>query len=142
MGAEIVGLNKFLRDMKGAPPELQKELRRRAQEIAEPIAADARGRASTGQQQLVAGSIRAVKDRLPVIKAGGGSKLGSTTPRRRKPSAGDVFFGADFGSNSLPQFQGKKKGGQMVFAAIKGKRKQTADEYLDAVEKVFKGKGF
>ena len=124
--------------MKSAPKELQSELRQKAQAIAEPVASEARGRASTAQQSLVAASIRAPRDRIPVIKAGGGKTLPSSTPRRRKPRAGDVYFGADFGSG-LPQFPGKTKGGRMLFKAIKGKRKHIADQYLDAVEKVFKG---
>ena len=137
--AEIVGLNKFLRDMKSAPVELQRELRTRAQAIADPIASEAKSNASTAQQKLSAPSIRAVKDRIPVLKAGGGKTLPSTTPRARKPKAGDVYFGADFGSRHLNQFGPKTKGGAMIFKAIKGKRKHIADEYLDAVEDVFKG---
>ena len=142
MGAEIKGLNQFLRDMKNAPKELQSELRSRAQDIAEPIASDARSRASTAQQRLVAPTIRAPKDRIPVLKAGGGKVLASGTPRRRRPRGGDVYFGADFGSSTLPQFPGRKKRGTMVFPAIKGKRKHIADQYLEAVEDVFKGRGF
>ncbi len=137
--SQIKGLNSFLRDMKHAPRELSKELRNRSQAIAEPIAKEARANARTPQQKLVAPSIRAVKDRIPVIKLGGGRKLKSTTPRRLKPSAGAVYFGADFGS-SLPQFRAKNKGGTMIFPAVKGRRKQIADQYLDAVEDVFKGK--
>lgn len=141
MGAEIKGLNQFLRDMKTAPKELQAELRKRAQDIAEPVAADARSRARTAQQRMVAPTIRAPRDRIPVIKAGGGKVLASQTPRRRRPRGGDVYFGADLGS-SLPQFPAKTKGGTMVFKAIKGQRKHIADQYLEAVEDVFKGRGF
>lgn len=136
--AEIVGLNKFLRDMKHAPPELQRELRQRARAIAEPVAAEARTRARTRQQSAAAGSIRAVSDRLPVIKAGGGRKFPSSSGSKAK--MGDVYFGADFGSNRLPQFPRKRKGGDMVFKAIRGQRKHIADEYLEAVEDVFKGR--
>lgn len=139
--AEIKGLNQFLRDMRHAPPELSKELRQRAQKIAEPVAADARSRASTPQARMSAPSIRAVRDRVPVIKAGGGSALVSGTPRRRRPKAGDVYFGADFGARGLPQFPSKTKGGRMVFKAVRGQRKHIADQYLDAVEDVFKGRG-
>lgn len=139
--SQIKGLNKFLRDMKFAPRELQTELRNRAQKIAEPIAEQARANAKTPQQKLVAPSIRAVKDRIPVVKLGGGRKLKSTTLRRLKPAAGAVYFGADFGaSRHAKQFQPKKKGGTMIFPAIKGRRKQIADEYMAAVEDVFKGK--
>lgn len=142
MGAEIRGLDQFLRDMKNAPKELQAELRSRAQQIAEPVAAEARGRARTAQQRMVAPTIRAPKDRIPVIKAGGGKVLASGTPRRRRPRGGDVYFGADLGSSTLPQFPGKTKGGTMVFKAIKGQRKHIADQYLAAVEDVFKGRRF
>ncbi len=139
--SQIKGLNQFLRDMKHAPRELSKELRNRSQAIAEPIAKEARANARTPQQKLVAPSIRAVKDRIPVVKLGGGRKLKSPTPRRLKPSAGAVYFGADFGGGrSVPQFGRKNKGGTMIFPAVKGRRKQIADQYMDAVEDVFKGK--
>lgn len=138
--AKIAGLNEFLRDMRTAPRELQNELRGRAQAIAEPIAEEARRNARTPQERLVAPSIRAVRDRLPVIKAGGGKVLASRTPRRRQPRAGDVYFGADFGASKLSQFPRKSKTGRLVFKAVKGNRKQIAKQYLDAVEKVFKGR--
>ncbi len=139
--SQIKGLNSFLRDMKHAPRELQNKLRKRAQKIAEPIAEDAKANARTPQQKLVTPSIRAVRDRIPVVKLGGGRKLKSTTPRRLKPSAGDVYFGADFGGGrGVSQFGPKNKGGTMIFPAVKGRRKQIADEYMNAVEDVFKGK--
>jgi hypothetical protein len=136
MAQEIIGLNALLRTFRTYPKELSTELRARSQRIAEPIAAEARDRATSPQQKLVAPSIRAVRDRIPVVKVGGGTTLKSSTPRRRQPKAGQVYFGADFGS-SLPQFPGKTKGGRMIFKAVKGQRNNIADEYLGAVEDIF-----
>ena len=65
----------------------------------------------TKQSKLVAGVIRAKRDRVPSIAAGGSKKVApsrkiyrSTTNRTKtgrgklvKPSAGDIFFGAEFG---------------------------------------------
>jgi len=137
---QIEGLNALLRTFRGAPRELQTDLRKRSQAIAEPIAAEARGRAVTSQQRMVAPSIRAVRDRIPVVRVGGGTTLQSSTPRRRKPKAGQVYFGADFGSG-LPQFPGKTKGGRMIFKAVRGQRNNIGEQYLDAVSDVF-GKRF
>lgn len=136
MAQQIQGLNALLRTFRTYPKELSTELRKRSQAIAEPIAAEARGRAQTPQQKLVAPSIRAVRDRIPVVKVGGGSSLKSSTPRRRQPKAGQVYFGADFGSG-LPQFPGKTKGGRMIFKAVKGQRNNIAEQYLDAVADIF-----
>tara|TARA_R110000803_G_scaffold100681_1_gene168733 strand:+ start:355 stop:792 length:438 start_codon:yes stop_codon:yes gene_type:complete len=139
-GAGVDGLNKFLRDMSKAPKALQNELRDRAKVIAEPIAADARANATTAQQKLVTPSIRAVRDRVPVVKLGGGRKAASTTPRKLKPKMSDIYWGADFGSDHLKQFPGEKKGGRLIFPAIKGRSDEIADQYFEAIEDVFKGR--
>ena len=132
----IEGLNALLRTFRTYPRELSSELRDRAKKIADPIAEDARDRAQTSQQKMVAPSIRAVRDRIPVVKVGGGMTVKSSTPRRRQPRAGQVYFGADFGS-SLPQFPGKTSGGRMIFKAVKGNRDNIAEQYLDAVADIF-----
>lgn len=138
-GPGIEGMNSFLRSLKDAPRELQNELRDRAKDIAEPIAADARALARTPQQKLIAPSIRAVRDRVPVVKLGGGRKAASTTPRRIKPKMSDIYWGADFGSD-MKQFPAIKKGGRLIYPAIAGRKDEVADAYLDAVEKIFKGR--
>lgn len=132
----VDGLRPLLRLMSDLPKETQAEIRVKAQRIVEPVAAEARRNASSAQQRLVAPSIRAVKDRVPKIKAGGSKTLASTTPRRRKPKAGDVFFGANFGG-APRQFPPKVKPDYMLFRAVEGNRRHIAKQYLDAVERAF-----
>lgn len=138
MAGQIPELNAFLRTCRTFPKEYSKELRKRSKAIAKPIAEDARSRAKTPQQKMVAPSIREVSDRIPVIKVGGGITLKSSTPRRRQPKAGQVYFGADFGS-SLPQFPGKTKGGRMIFKAVQANRDAIAEQYLADVSQIFYG---
>lgn len=137
MTARIEGLNPLLRTFRNFDKSLSKELRVRAKAIAEPIAEDARARARSPQERMVAPSIRAVSDRIPVIKAGGGKRLASNTPRRVRPQAGAVFFGADFGARTNPRFPRKKDGGRLLFPAVKDNRTNIAKQYLDAVDDVF-----
>lgn len=137
---KIEGLNGFLRDMNRAPKELQDQIRDNALRIAEPIAEDARRRATTQQERLVAPAIKAKRDRIPVVKLGGAKRLASSTPRAKQPKASDVYFGADFGSNTLRQFPAVKKGGRLFYPAIEGRSREIADAYLDMVERVFKGR--
>lgn len=137
----IQGLNRLLRDFSRAPKELQNQIRDGAHRIAEPLAADARRRAVTPQQRMAAESIQAKRDRIPVVKLGGGKRLSSSTPRARQPKASDVYFGADFGSDRLRQFPSKKRGGRMFYPAVEGRRREIAEAYLDMVERVFKGRG-
>lgn len=70
-------------------------------------------RASDAQSSAVAPSIKAKRDRIPSITAGG-TRLATKQRRRsrgqRKTTAGDLVFGANFGATYLPQFR-KHNGG-------------------------------
>lgn len=58
----------------------------------------AAGRGSSRQSALVAGSVKARRDRVPAIAAGGAGKLSPASGGH--PRAGDVFFGAEFGGRA------------------------------------------
>lgn len=84
------------------PAAASKSLRERTLELSETLARKARtaGMADSGQSALVAPTVKASRDRVPAITAGGSKRVGS----RRKP-AHKILFGSEFGSNRLPQFR-------------------------------------
>lgn len=84
---KVEGLNETLRAFKQYGPDAANELRTAAKQIATVVAArqQAAGHASSKQSALTAPTVRARRDRTPVIVAGGRSR------------AGQVFFGAEFG---------------------------------------------
>lgn len=103
-GSSIAGLNRALRQLpKGAKAELTEA----SGEIAERVAADARGRASSlvsriGGWKYLGPTIRADKSSKPGIKIGGRRKLpkkrgGTTHGGGPRQTVGDLTFGLEFG---------------------------------------------
>ena len=133
----IEGLNEMLRAISRiAGPEGSRNLREGAKDIAAKVAADARGKASTSQQRLGASAgINAKFDRIPTIRMGSARRVTRSTPGKgRNPTASDVIFGSDFGSDQLRQFPPSVRGGRMLFPAIRDNRRYIADQYLDRIE--------
>jgi hypothetical protein len=128
----IAGLNRALRAL---PREASAKLREASQEITEEVAADARSRAtSIGRSyKLVAPTIKAAKDRYPVIKMGGSRRL----PGRSGPNqtVGNLLWGSEFGGRKRPttqQFLPHR--GQMGYAVWPAVRDHDIGEaYSDAL---------
>lgn len=78
--------------------------RERTKKISETEATRIKNAASTPQQRLIAGTVRARQAREPTIVMGGAARLPSRSRRRRQPTAGDLVFGAEFGAQRYPQF--------------------------------------
>ena len=102
MGIQIEGLRPLLRRLNQLPKTAQAELREAAQAIADDeaarIASAARG--SDRQSAAVAGFVRSRKDRVPAIAAGGTARTGVSGGA----TAGQLFFGAEFGGGSTKKF--------------------------------------
>ena len=99
---EIEGAEETLRAFRRLPKDASAALRDRSMELAQTLAVKVAGAGNTDtpQSALVAVTVRARRDRIPVIVAGGAKRVGS----RRKP-AFKILFGSEFGSNHLPQFR-------------------------------------
>jgi hypothetical protein len=98
----IDGVREHLAACRALPPEAQKLLRTRSQEIAETLAVKLRGAAMSDSPQsaLMAPTVKALRDRVPTIQAGGSKRVG----RNRKP-AYKLIFGTEFGAKTLRQFR-------------------------------------
>lgn len=137
--ADVKGLNRALR---GLSREASVELRDASVRIAGKVAADARARAdrSGGVAVLVAPTIRATRDRVPVVRMGSRKRL---PPRNGKPrrgpnqTIGNVIWGAEFGSGRYAQFQpwrGSGTGaGYFLWPAVRDDHEYIGDEYGDAL---------
>lgn len=138
---EIEGLNGFLRDMNRADRALTKEVRLASKGIAYWVAEGARRRARRGPPQLaaIAETIKPVSDRIPSVRAAGAKRVTS----RRIP-AHLIYFGADFGAHrrNWPQFPHTPpvEGGRTIYPEYWSRKDQVADDYLDAVQRVFMGR--
>ncbi|GEL17692.1 hypothetical protein [Pseudonocardia asaccharolytica] len=89
INVRITGVRDTLRAFRELPKDASAELRDRTMVLAQSLAAVARasGMGDTAQSARAASSVKAVRDRVPVVKAGG-----------TKRSSG-VIFGSEFGMN-------------------------------------------
>lgn len=120
------------------------ELRGASVAIASGIAGDARDEAMHvgGVARLVAPTLKATSDRVPVVRMGGNTKLPARNGRRRqgdRQTVGDVWAGAEFGGRGRPttqQFrphQGRR--GYFLWPTVRAHSDQTQREYSAALAK-------
>lgn len=112
MSIRAEGVQETLRAFRGLPKEASAELREAAQDLAREMADEARaaGRAEGHQAALVAATVKAARDRVPVVQAGGTKRLGS----RRAP-AWKLLFGSEFGSDRFSQFPHHHQGNKGIW---------------------------
>lgn len=136
IGIHIDGLQATLKALNKLPKDASIELKDAAQDLSKKLAkaAASSGLAEGRQAALVSTTVKAARDRVPVIVAGGSKKLG----RNKKP-AYKLLFGSEFGSNFYEQF-GKPHIGQDSYwffktvedeqAAIVARWQLAADEII------------
>jgi hypothetical protein len=111
---------------------LQNEVRDASQKVANRFASVVNARGDTPLARAVASSVKARRDRLPVVAMGTG-KLSSGTPIR------DVMFGAEFGGgarDTTHQFAPFTKAGYFLYPTVREIGRDTAIEWFDAVTDV------
>lgn len=93
----VDGLDATLRVLRSMDKEGQRELRAEVQKITDRHARALQGAAARHRDARVRGlapTIRAAKDRVPVINVGGARRV----PVSGNPQAGQVLFGTEFGA--------------------------------------------
>lgn len=131
---EVVGVNKLLRVLSKIPKELQAEVRDASQAIANDLVSAAKNAAHTPTQRLVAGGLKARRDRVPVVATSGSLKPGVRTR--------DVFYGAEFGGGRRPSTQQfpphRGRLGYFFYPTARARGAKYADMWGDAIDKAFK----
>jgi hypothetical protein len=133
----VPDLNRTLRTL---PRTASANLRDASQTIAGHVAAAAatRARGLGGVAALVAPTIRASRDRVPVVKMGGSGRLPtagdgwSRTRQGQRQTIGDVIWGAEFGSTEHRQFQPWGHG-YFLWPTVEDSRQFIEDAYGDAI---------
>lgn len=133
----IAGLNKALRSL---PKTASAELRDASQEIADDVAQSARRKASTigGVAAKVAPTIRAKRDRIPVVQMGGSKKIRDGANQ----TVGNVIWGSEFGGQGRPRtmqfLPHRGKDGYFLWPSVRetdiGER--YSDALMDALNKI------
>jgi|SRR5215217_308821 len=108
----IEGLDQALRKMQALPKDANDRLRDKSKDIATALAGKAKlaATAEGHQAALMVPTIKALRDRVPVVQAGGTRKVG----KQRVPAYA-VLFGSEFGTSTrsgwfgAPQYRGNIK---------------------------------
>ncbi|GAB3812084.1 hypothetical protein [Kribbella italica] len=134
----IDGARETLAAFRKLPKEASAELRDANQKISEDMAEKIRtaARSSDAQSALVAQGIKARRDRVPTVQAGGKKRVG----RNRKP-LDKVLLGANFGARFLNQFRRQTGGFQgsedyWFFSTVEREEPRIAKEWTDAADRV------
>jgi hypothetical protein len=160
VGFAAPGLMDFLREASQALPDFNKEMRIAAEQVAQHVVDRAKANASgqpkhgaqrpgssgQSQAQAVVNGLRARRDRIPTIKLdhkrGFVSASRPNRKRKTKVTMGDVFFGAEFGGqrrNTTKQFlRHRGRQGYFFWQAVRDNKSFIAQEYSDAIDRVFK----
>lgn len=98
----VDGIRETLAAFKKLPKDASDALRDRTKELSRDLATavQASARVEGRQAAALASTVKARRDRVPVIVAGGTKRLG----RNRKP-AYKLLFGSEFGANRLRQYK-------------------------------------
>jgi hypothetical protein len=132
----IDGLKETIRALSRLPKDANDEIREAALELSRKLAdaAAASGRREGSQAALVAGTVKAVRDRVPAVSAGGTKRIGS----RRKP-AYKLLFGSEFGATRYRQYKPHVgKGSYWFFRTIEDEQVTISAEWLDAADRIIK----
>lgn len=151
---ELTGAEQARARIAALPKTANKAMRESARAIVDDEVPRIQLAANDPQSRLVARAIRSRSDRYPTIVAGGSKKLApsrkiyrSTTQRTKsgrgklvKPTAGELFFGAEFGGRKRPttqQFRPHKgKTGYWFWPTIRRDSDQIGSRWLEAIEAV------
>jgi len=113
----ILGVRETLAAFRHLPKEANNSLREQSMRLAASLAQHVAGaaRADSPQSALMAPTVKAIRDRVPAITAGGTSRVG----RNQKP-AWKILFGSEFGARTYRQFRPHLgTGSYWMFATVK-----------------------
>lgn len=142
----ITGVREVLAGFRALPKEANQQLRETSTRLARTLAVKvaAAGRAEGSQAALLATTVKARKDRVPVIQVGGTRKLGSNRKPAYKLLFGSEFGGSQSGSYALRQFKPHLgQGSYWIFKTVDGSQGLISREWNEAADAIVRafGKG-
>lgn len=128
----ISGVRETLRALNELPKDANDRLRAESLKLAQSLAlkAKAEGVAEGAQAALMAQTVKARPDRVPVIEAGGSTRLG----RYRAPAYG-LLFGSMFGMNARSGWYADSRYAESTGRQYKEHRGQNAYWFFPVVER-------
>lgn len=138
---QITGARETLAAFRKLPKDATVEMRDANQHISEDLADKIRQAATAdgAQSALVASSVKARRDRVPSVQAGGKGRAGSQKRRSKgqKPTnMSDLLYGANFGANVLKQFHKPTQPDHWFFDTVEANEARIVKDWEDAAERV------
>lgn len=141
----ISGARETIAAFRDLPKDASDALRDANQKISEDLAVRvaAAARGSDAQSALVAPTVKARRDRLPTVQAGGRRRAGSQSRRskgQRPTTASDLLFGSNFGATQLKQFRAHTGGGTdyWFYRTVEANQALIEGQWHDAADRVLK----
>jgi hypothetical protein len=129
VGVKVTGFTETMAALKGAPPEVNKQLRASSFAIADEIAGGLRGWGGTAQAAPVLDHVRARNDRVPSMTVGGAGRAGVSGG-----ASINQLLGANFGtSGRWSQFPPKTRPDYYVYRLIEHRKDWITRTWADAV---------
>lgn len=133
---KIEGIRETLAALNKLPRDAANELRTKATEISQKLSAAAREAATAEGRQagIVAATVKARRDRVPTVVAGGPKRIG----RNRQP-AYKLLFGSEFGATRYEQYKPHLgRGSYWFFRTVEDNEVEIAQEWLDAADEIIR----
>lgn len=130
----VVGARETLAAFRRLPREASDSLRERSTQLAVALASHVAGaaRGDSAQSALMAPTVKARRDRIPSIQAGGTTRVGSN----RVP-AYKILFGSEFGARTLAQYRPHVgRGSYWLFRAVEERETEIATAWELVVEDI------
>lgn len=135
-GIEILGVRELLKALNKIDKDLQNNVRDASQEIASGIVTGAQRAASSPQERLVAGGLKAKRDRVPIVR------MPSTMISGHKARYTDIFYGSEFGGQGRPTTQQflphRGKRGYWLYPTARAMSHRNFKLWWEAVDKAMK----
>jgi hypothetical protein len=134
VNVKITGLRETLRAFRELPKEANDALRDRSTELARTMATRvaAAGQSDSPQSAAVASTVKARRDRVPVIEAGGTQAVTSS----RVP-AWKILFGSEFGARIWRQFRPHVgKGSYWIWRTVERNQAEISEAWNKAADDI------
>ncbi|MBB5982419.1 hypothetical protein [Kribbella solani] len=138
---KITGARETLAAFRKLPKDATVALRDANTRISQDLALRIRLAAETanGQSALVAPTVKAKRDRVPSVQAGGKKRAGKQARRsrgQRPTTVSDLIYGSNFGANFLKQFPKPTQPDHWFFDTVESNQELIERQWLKAVDDV------
>lgn len=143
VNVRIDGAKEILKALNQLPKEANQAVRAESMRLAQALARKGQAAAvadDAPQSKLLARTVKARRDRVPVIVAGGTTRIGRG---RRKVPAYKLLFGSEFGSNEHKQFQRAHSGrkGYWFFPLAEKEGRTVGKAWSKAADRIVRSYG-